>query len=127
MISCGCFKLFDAAGYNGAFTNFNLPDLNDGLVWSTNKLGVDGRLWVVKTIPPVISGTAWPCNNQFALQGSGGTPHWDYYVLGSTNIALPLSQWTRVVTNQFDAEGNFSVTNSVDPDLAQQFYQLQSP
>ena len=121
------FRLFNAAGYGGAFTNFILPDLNDGLAWSTNKLAVDGRLWVVKATPPVIASTVWSGNSQFTFQGGGGTPNWDYYVLASTNMTLPLSQWPRIMTNQFDFSGNFSVTNSINPGLPLQFYLLQTP
>jgi rhamnogalacturonan endolyase len=122
------FRLFNAAAYGGAFTGLILPDLNNGLTWSTNKLAVDGRLWVVKTTPPAITKTVLSGNNKFTFQGGGGTPKWDYYVLASTNIMLPLSQWTRILTNQFDAtSGNFSVTNSINPGLPQQFYLLQMP
>jgi autotransporter-associated beta strand protein len=121
------FKLFNAAGYSGAFTNLILPDLNDGLAWSTNKLTVDGRLWVVKTTPPVIANTALSGNGKFTFKGSGGTPNWDYFVLTSTNLTLPLSQWIFILTNQFDAGGNFSVTNAINPGLPQQFYLLQTP
>jgi len=121
------FRLFNAAGYSGAFTSLDLPDLNDGLAWSTNKLAVDGRLWVVKTTPPEIAKTILPGSNRFILKGGGGTPNWDYYVLGSTNLMFPLSQWVRVMTNQFDASGSFSVTNSMGANVSQQFYLLQSP
>jgi hypothetical protein len=121
------FKLFNAVAYDGAFTGLVLPDLNDGLAWNTNKLAVDGRLWVVKTTPPVIASTAWPGSSKITFKGGGGTPNWDYYVLTSTNMLLPLSQWTRILTNQFDASGNFSVTNSIDSGLPQQFYLLQTP
>jgi hypothetical protein len=48
-------------------------------------------------------------------------------VLVSTNIALPLNQWTRIATNQFDAGGNFTFTNGVDTNAGQQFYFLQVP
>jgi hypothetical protein len=54
---------------------------------------------------------------------SGGT----YYVLMSTNFALPLSQWTSVATNVLDASGNSIVTvsNTVNPATLQSFYILQ--
>ena len=121
------FRLFNAAGYNGAFTNLILPDLNDGLAWSTNQLAVNGRLWVVKTTPPAVANAALSGGNQFTFSGGGGTPGWDYYVLASTNMTLPLSQWPRIRTNQFDASGNFSVTNPVITGWPWQFYLLQTP
>jgi len=61
------------------------------------------------------------------LSGSGGAANGTYYVLASTNLALPLVNWTRVATNQFDASGNFLFTNSFGPNTAQYFYRLQFP
>ena len=54
---------------------------------------------------------------------SGGT----YSVMTSTNLTLPLSQWTRVATNVLSANGNFTitVTNAVNSGASQQFYMLQ--
>jgi alpha-tubulin suppressor-like RCC1 family protein len=65
-------------------------------------------------------------NLQFkATCGFGG----NFRLLGSTNIALPLSQWTPLRTNSVTTRGtnNFSgtLTNAVIP-RGQQFYILQS-
>ena len=57
------------------------------------------------------------------FNGTGGTPGWYYYVLTSTNLAAGM--WTPVATNQFDAGGNFAVTNAINPDRPQTFYRLQ--
>ena len=62
-----------------------------------------------------------------AMSGSGGPAGGTYYVLGSTNIALPVNLWTRIETNQFDANGNFNFTNAADPAATQTFYRLQLP
>jgi hypothetical protein len=61
------------------------------------------------------------------ISGSGGTTNGTYYVLVSTNIALPPNQWTPVSTNQFDGSGNFIFTNAMDPNNPQMFYLLQLP
>jgi hypothetical protein len=55
---------------------------------------------------------------------AGGT----YTVLMSTNVALPLSQWTPVATNVLTGSGNFTitVTNAISPGASQQFYILQA-
>jgi autotransporter-associated beta strand protein len=71
-----------------------------------------------------VSGTG----GQLVTSGSGGTTNGTYYILSSTNAALPLISWTRIATNQFDSNGNFSFTNSIDPAGApRQFYLLQLP
>jgi hypothetical protein len=61
------------------------------------------------------------------LVGTGGVTNGTYYVLTSTNISAPLTNWTRLLTNQFDASGNFNFTNSISPDAPQDFYLLQLP
>jgi hypothetical protein len=57
--------------------------------------------------------------------GTGGTPNWNYYILSSTNLALPLAQWSVSATNRFDAGGNFNCTNAASPNGPQQFYILE--
>jgi autotransporter-associated beta strand protein len=120
------FKLFDAAAYSGSFSSLSAPTLDDGLEWNTARLAVDGRLWVVKTTPPAIGG-ATASGGSFRFNGAGGTPNWYYYVLTSTNLALPLNQWSRAATNQFDGAGNFGWTNSLETTVPQKFYLLQLP
>jgi len=61
------------------------------------------------------------------LSGSGGTPNASYYVLTTTNLATPAANWTPLLTNQFDASGNFSFTNAFAPSTQKQFYRLQIP
>ncbi len=54
-----------------------------------------------------------------SITGSNGTPDAQYVVFASTNLALPLAQWTPLVTNAFDGSGNFSVsfglTSTLEP------------
>jgi hypothetical protein len=65
--------------------------------------------------------------NGIVMSGSGGVANGTYYVLGSTNLALPLNLWTFIATNQFDAGGNFNFTNAISPNTPQSFYRLQVP
>jgi hypothetical protein len=46
-------------------------------------------------------------------------------VLKSANVALPMSNWTAIATNQFDGYGNFNFNNAPDPALPQTFYVLK--
>lgn len=61
------------------------------------------------------------------LSGTGGVPTASYYVLSSTNLALPSAEWTPIGTSSFDNGGNFSFTNTLDPSVPQLFYLLQTP
>ncbi len=59
--------------------------------------------------------------------GSNGTQGNDYYVLASTNVAMPVSNWTILMTNQFGTGGSFSFTNAITPGVPRRFYLLQLP
>jgi hypothetical protein len=61
------------------------------------------------------------------LSGSNGLPSGNFYLLAATNAASPSSNWTRIATNQFDATGNFNLTNSLNPNVPRTFYRLQLP
>jgi polygalacturonase len=61
------------------------------------------------------------------FSGSNGIPQTSCCVLMSTNLSLPLSAWTAVQTNGFDASGNFISTNPMAPNAPQQFYRLKLP
>ena len=120
------FKLFSAASYSNSFAGFTLPSLPTGLAWNTSQLAVEGRLWVVSTQPPLLTAPLVTGTN-FVLTATNGTPGWPCWVLSSTNVALPRSQWARIVTNLFNAGGAFSFTNGVGSGIAQRFYRLQVP
>ena len=60
------------------------------------------------------------------LTATNGVPNGTYYLLTSSDMALPLSEWTPVLTNVFDGFGNLNLTtNVVNSSNAQQFYILQ--
>lgn len=62
------------------------------------------------------------------MNGSNGLPGKPYIVLSSTNLMLPLAQWTPVLTNVFDSSGNFDVSfgnvGSSNPATVQQYFTL---
>ena len=61
------------------------------------------------------------------FSGSNGLPMGSYYLMSSTNVALPLNLWTPIATNPFDTNGDFNLTNPVNPNSSQLFYLLQLP
>ncbi len=60
------------------------------------------------------------------FSGTNGVPGATFHLLTATNIALPISTWVRVATNQFDAQGKFSVSHPLNPDTPERFYLLRS-
>jgi hypothetical protein len=63
---------------------------------------------------------------QLMLNGTNGLASANYCVLTSTNLSLPLLQWTSIATNTLGANGNFSFTVSdvVNPSEAKRFFAL---
>jgi autotransporter-associated beta strand protein len=120
------FKLFNAATYRGAFSRVMLPPLPAGLGWNTNALNASGTLSVGIIAKPFI-GLASLGGNSFALAGGGGVANASFYLLGTTNLANPPDNWTRLLTNQFDNDGNFDFTNLFVPGAAQTFLRLELP
>jgi hypothetical protein len=59
------------------------------------------------------------------IQGTNGASNGRYVLLGTTNVALPLSQWTPLLTSAFAPDGSFNLsTNIVNPTVPRQFYIL---
>lgn len=118
------FKLFSAASYSGAFAKIILPPLPAGLGWNTNTVNTNGTLSVVIVTTPVMQPVLFFANS-LVFTGTGGVANASYYLLGSSNLAAPLTNWTRLLTNQFDNNGNFNFTNLMDANSPQNFYILQ--
>jgi autotransporter-associated beta strand protein len=123
------FQLFNAQSYAGSFSVTNLPTLNAGLVW-TNTLGINGTLSVVSVSAPISSLAI----TNFSLSGMNlvfsGTNQGTgtFYVLASTNLALPTGSWMAIATNILSGSGNFTLTatNMVNPNIPQEFYMFST-
>jgi hypothetical protein len=74
--------------------------------------------------PPVVNRVSLG-NGQFVFSGTNGFAGDTYYVLSSTNPALPGGGWTLAGTNTFDGTGSFSITNVATSGVSQVFYRLQ--
>ena len=56
---------------------------------------------------------------------TNGVPGLPCLIINSTNLTLPLIQWTVLATNSFDASGNFNFTNPTGLTVPQTFYALR--
>ena len=120
------FHLINAAQQTNAFTTVNLPALGAGLAWD-NQIAANGSIAVVTAPggsgpqfgPTVLSG------GNLIFSGTGGITNGSFVVLSSTNVAAPLPNWIPVSTNPFDANGNFMLTNPINPSQPREFYRLQ--
>jgi autotransporter-associated beta strand protein len=120
------FSLFSAPGTD-TFATLNLPPLGSGLAWS-NKLGVDGTIEVVAQAPP-----PQPQFSSISQSGTnlilvyGGATNQTARVLSSTDVALPIVNWTPVQTNIVGADGKFTNSIPVNPSEPQRFYRISIP
>jgi hypothetical protein len=120
--------LFSFTHASGKFATIVPANPGTGLYWDQTHLAVDGTLRVTNTppvvaTPPVIGGVRLSSGN-IVISGTSADSG-NYVVLTSTNVALPLPQWTPLVTNAFDGGGNFSFTNAITPGAPQLFYLLK--
>ena len=62
------------------------------------------------------------------LNATNGQAGCAYYLLSTTNLALPRNQWTPVATNVLSSNGAYTFigTNAVNPGAKQQFYLLSN-
>ena len=119
---------------NGIFVATNLWDGTTATVSNALSVSLNSkqaklfRLALVSPPPAPRFVAAVPAGGTgLALSGSNGVPGWPYYVLASTNLALPVSQWPVAATNAFDADGNFNFTSSQWTNSPGRFFILQMP
>jgi hypothetical protein len=116
------FQLFTASAYNGTFANIVPAAPGFKLVWNTNNLS-SGILSI--TGPPSITNFTLT-GSSLVLQGGFGPASAPYTVLASTNVALPVNQWTPIATSAFDGSGNFEFTTNITA-LPRQFFMISTP
>jgi autotransporter-associated beta strand protein/parallel beta-helix repeat protein len=117
------FRPFLGDSYSGNFSSVTLPSLSAGLAWSNN-LASSGSVQVVVAYKPRIA-TIVLSGMNLILSGTQGVANQQFQILTSTNVALPLNQWVPVLTNNFDSNGDFNITNTINPNVPQNFYILQ--
>jgi hypothetical protein len=123
------FQLFSASTSYGlsSFANVILPALSSGLTWNTSNLAVNGTISVASVVSTAPTfGSVRLSGGNLIMSGANGTPSAQYRILTSTNVALPLINWTPVVTNVFASDGSYSYTNTAATNNAG-FFILVSP
>ena len=92
------------------------------LVDNTANSSVDVNVSTANSRPFINSITL--SGTTLTLQGTNGAPGAQFVLLSSTNVALPLNQWTPLLTNNFAPNGTFNVSSNITPPLPKQFFLL---
>ena len=121
------FQIFIASSFSGSFSSIVPVSPGAGLAWDFSQIN-SGFIGVVSTggTGPLISQPQVAGGN-LVFSGTGGTDNGTYRVLTTTNLTVPLANWTPLATNNFDASGNFTFTNPISSALHQQFYVIKQP
>jgi len=114
-----------ASGISGTFGTIIPATPGPGLLWSQSTLDTDGKLHVTAIPQPDITDIMVVGGNVTLSGTNNGPGSTHYVVLSTTNVALPLYQWTPVVTNPFNPDGSFSWTYTIVPADTNRFYRLQ--
>jgi autotransporter-associated beta strand protein len=119
------FQLFNTASHSGNYVNAALVSILPAGAGTfdpaTGKLTITSS-GVVSFHPVVVS------NGSLILTGDGGAaPGSDYTLLTSTNVALPLSQWSTNTTGVLDSMGMFSNNIPLNSPDAARFFDVRVP
>jgi len=82
---------------------------------------------IIFATTPTITQTITRDGNQVIINGAAGSAGATYRILTTTNVELPVVQWTPIVTNQFGAGGGFSYTNAIQPNMPAQYFRVILP
>ena len=122
LIQYGSFNLV-----NGNF-NIGLGSLPAGTTgYLTNDTASSMIGLVILTAPPkpaYITSFGIQGGNLVA-SGTNGYAGQTYYIVASTNLALPRHSWPRIATNTFDVNGNFTQTLPLTPAIPARFFSVQ--
>jgi hypothetical protein len=118
--------IFDAASSASPGYGTSFRALSANTFGATS--GTAASVTIVEIVfTPTITQTIARTGNQVIINGAGGLAGATYRILAATNVALPLVQWTPMVTNQFNASGGFSYTNVIQPNLPAQYFRVILP
>lgn len=129
-LSTGASSSSDASALSYVFLNHAvnqtvwLDELRVGNTWA-DVTPTDG------STPPVVRGNGPRFTQVFTspsglvFRGTNGTVNGAFDLIASTSLATPVEQWGDVASDNFDANGNFELTNPIPTGVSQQYYRLR--
>ena len=119
-VATNSFAVVSYPSLSGSFSSFILPDLLPQAVWDPIYGGTTLTLVLQQPIATQPSGTN-------VVISINGTPGHQAILLSSTNLTVPLVNWTPVLTNTFGVTTYLGFTNNINPGNPQQFFIFKLP
>ena len=116
------YRLFTAMSFSGNFSSLSPASPGSNLSWSFSP--TNGTLNIVAAPPPRIDSLNATAGS-FTLSGTGPTGQ-SYRILATTNLALPLANWTTVGLGVFTG-GALGYTDSQMTNASRRFYRVATP
>jgi fibronectin-binding autotransporter adhesin len=116
--------LFGFNSASGSFTSIVPATPGPGLMWGTSDLASSGTLRVL-AIPQLEFRSVSQSGTNLVMTGRNGPSGAMFRVLTSTDLETPTPNWVPVTTNMFDLNGNFNVTQGIDPGTLKRFFLIQ--
>jgi hypothetical protein len=110
-----------SAGYGTDFRALSAP--NFAATSGTNEFVTITEIVFAYSIAESISRSG----TNVIIVGTGALPGDPCRIMTSTNITLPMSQWTPITNTQFDPSGTLRYTNAIDPTAKAQFFRIALP
>jgi autotransporter-associated beta strand protein len=113
------FSIFGSAPASGNFSRV-LPPPGPWLRWRFDP--ATGQISVVSSASQPAFANVDLLGASLVFQVTDGPPGSLCYIMASDDLSRPRADWTRIATNVFDVSGNFTSTNAVGADGADQIY-----
>lgn len=104
---------------------FGVDPANGDVLYAALKSGNNSLIQrIISTNTMPVFTTVKISGTNIVFTGTNGARNGKFFVLASTNLSVPATNWWRAATNPFDASGNFNFTNPFSL-VSNLFYQLQ--
>jgi len=120
----GAFFLGVIASAEVSFKGFALSAVQQDTNMLVPAIQVNELIYHGGTIPVPTFSPLVRSGNTVQILGAGGLAGARFYLLSSTNLSLPLSQWSTASTNVFDSSGAFSLLRAYNPTNRLTFFSL---
>lgn len=123
---------FNGAAQNGTWSLYVLDDTggDSGSIaqgWSLTFTMTQTVCCAAAPVPAVAGFAPTGPAGAFVMPVTNAVPFSTNYVLASTNLLLPLGQWSRIATNIAGTNGIVVFTNAVSTNITERFFLIQRP